>query len=44
MAEHATMDTVTEELCFLCGPGLDVSRTISECGAVDYNEVKPVGE
>jgi hypothetical protein len=36
MAAHATMDTATEELCFLCGLCLDVSsRTI-----VEYSGVK----
>jgi hypothetical protein len=32
IAAHATMDTVTEERCVLCGPCQDViSRTVSEC-------------
>jgi hypothetical protein len=31
MAAHATMNTETEERCFMCGPCLDViSRIISE--------------
>jgi hypothetical protein len=30
MAEHVTMNTATEELCFLCRPWLDIlSRTVS---------------
>jgi hypothetical protein len=38
MAAHSTRDTATEEWCFLCGPFLDViSRTISECSAVEYS-------
>jgi hypothetical protein len=41
VAAHATIDTVTEELCFLWGPCLDViSRTISGCSAVEYSGVK----
>jgi hypothetical protein len=43
IAEHATMDTPTEERCFLCGPCLDViSSTIieSQCSSVEWSEVK----
>jgi hypothetical protein len=38
-AVHATMDRVTEELCFLCGPCLDVTRkTISEESSVEFSQ------
>jgi hypothetical protein len=34
MATHGTMDTATEERCFLCGPYLDViNRTVNECSS-----------
>jgi hypothetical protein len=36
MAAHATMDTATEELCFLCCLCLDVSSRI----IVEYSVVK----
>jgi hypothetical protein len=44
MAAFVTMDTVTEEQCILCGTCLEViSRTISECGAVEVSEVERDG-
>jgi hypothetical protein len=44
MAAYATISTATEERCFLCSRCLDViSRTISECSAVQLSEVQ-VGE
>jgi hypothetical protein len=44
MAAHATMDTATEELCFLCDPCIDgIRRTIGECSAVEVSEVNRVG-
>jgi hypothetical protein len=40
MAVNVTMDTATEERCFLCGPCLDaISRTISELSGVQWREV-----
>jgi hypothetical protein len=45
MVKHVTVDTETEERCFLYLPLLDVmSRRISECSAVEYSEVKRVVE
>jgi hypothetical protein len=36
MAAHATMDTATEERCFLCGPCLDIiGRTFSDFSSVE---------
>jgi hypothetical protein len=43
MAVHATMDAATEELCFLCGPCLDItSRTINKCSAVQLVQLSEV--
>jgi hypothetical protein len=35
---HATMDTTTEERCFLCGPCLDVLRRTELVGRVQLSE------
>jgi hypothetical protein len=44
MAAHETMDTATEELCFVCGPCLDVINwTVSRAACVLLSEVKRVG-
>jgi hypothetical protein len=41
ISAHATMDTVTEELCFLYGPCLDViSRTIRGVSSVELGTVE----
>jgi hypothetical protein len=43
IAAQDTMDTSTEQRCFLCGPCLDVIKTISECRTVELSELERVG-